>query len=305
MSSRRISTRIRKSVFAGLALAVAVLWAGIYLTQPAAPQHAAARATATLPTPNPAAAPTLRLTSSAADVALQRGITYEKSNIAHIASFERLFFEYLQRQYGIDQVFSASHTPINSPGPQQHQDTQQFLALRRIAYPTSFVQKLPIVQNDSITDMLLRAANCDHIVLPSDYDTLVNQNLEAGGYNLTHVLLALEFMADNGCNYYTSAQVQSLQDQVTTGMTKLANNLTTDADLRYEATAFLFWQGHTDNVTAAAVQQIVQSQLPSGGWGASVGDVTTSDHATLLAIWALLAYSHQPAHNQPIIRRPN
>lgn len=236
---------------------------------------------------------------------VERGIAYEKTRIHTMPPYERLMFDYLQRKYAIDKVFSAAHTPIPTPAKGQGVDPKQFNALLRIAYPNDLVDAIPDAADDTMSQMVMEAANCDHIPLPDDFGSLVNQNIQAGKYFLTHVALALRFMDDNGCTYFSSEQESQIRQSVTAGMKELAGNMTTKADLRYEATAFLLDTNLGQAVSDAWIRQTVTEQLPSGGWSESVGGTAANDHTTLLAIWALLGVTHPTAPNEPMIRRPN
>lgn len=239
------------------------------------------------------------------DTAIHKGLDYEKAHISSILPDIRLMFDYLERKYGIDQVFSAATTPILSPAIAQGQDPAQFMALRRIAYPDSLVTSLPDAQGDTQSQMLMAAANCDHIALPADYKDLVEHNLISGKYDLTHVELALKLLTENNCAYFTSPEIKDVRDRVAAGMAKLAANPETKADLRYESIALLLDMGRSDLVPHSWLLQIISEQLPTGGWSDSRGSNTPNDHTTLLAVWTLLQLSHPTAPNEPMIRRPN
>lgn len=254
---------------------------------------------------NPASLETLQYTDTAQGRSLRRGVNYLQARVTKIPSFERLMLDYLQRKYGLPQVFSASKTPITSPTKDQQEDPAQYQAFQRIAYPNSLVKSLPPAPDDNMSEMMLQAANCDHIPLPTHFVDTVNQNLAAGQYNLTHVAFALRLVTDNGCNYFSPEQTRAISDQTVQGMQQLTGNSNISADLRYEAAAFLYETGQSDLVSQSVLENIVAKQLPNGSWSQSGNDTQPRDHTTLLAIWALLAANDPNAPNEPMIRRPN
>lgn len=234
---------------------------------------------------------------------LTRGQENLVRSITQIAPFERLILDYLQRKYGLSQDLSASHTPIYPPVQGQGENLEQFLVFRRISYPDDLIRTLPTVVNDPIDKMMMAAAYCDRIKLPKDFVPLVRSNLAVGGYNLTHVIFAMKLLNDNGCAV-PGIQNSNFRNEIATKVQTLITDPSTAADLRYEAIAFLIDMGRVDLVQPSWISQIVSEQQIDGGWKQSQEAPTTSDHATILAFWALLQYTHPNAPNEPMIRRP-
>lgn len=240
--------------------------------------------------------------AAAQEQATERAQHYLTDRLNQIPPIERLILDYLQRKYGLDRRFSATVTPITF-AEQSGEDPDEYAALRRIAYPNDLVDKLSPRLTDPVTLMNITAANCDHIPLPKDFKNLPETNIDKGGYFLTHVMFALKMMKDNSCSYYSEADTTKISNQVAEKTTALITRADTIPDLRYEAIAFLLDSGRRDLVQEAWMGQIIAEQQPDGGWRLDKLQ-PNSDHTTMLALWALLAYTQPDVANEAMIRRP-
>ena len=226
---------------------------------------------------------------------------YLQNSISSIETSQRLILDYLQRKFDLDPKLGAAGTPILIP-----QNTQTYPLeihfLERIANPDKFVSVQPRSSLEGISYTNVYAANCDHTPLPSDYWSVVRNSLNAGGYNLTHIALALAFIQDNGCN--KPPDIGDIDEKLISGMVAIAKDNTRNMDLRFEATAFLMLSGRYDQVESNWIDTIVATQDKDGSWADKLGQATT-DHTTVLALWALLEYEHANKPYEPLIRRPS
>lgn len=110
-----------------------------------------------------------------------------------------------------------------------------------------------------------------------------------GGYDNTHALLALVWAIDNDC-VMPPAFDKALLADVVVDVYRIAddNGSTVVDDLRIEAMAFLAAAGRHDLIEAAWVDQVLDAQLPDGGWKGDPDDIDAADHTTGLALWLLL-----------------
>lgn len=239
---------------------------------------------------------------AAYETSINTGLAYLKDNEEQIAYSQWFILDYLQRKYGLDEAFSARNREISPP--QEEDSLQEFHVHKRIAYPDQLINELPLEGASSMRQMMMMAAHCDHIPLPADYEQLVRKNIQAGDYDMTHVAFSLERMKENGCAFPAELD-KELRDDVSQRMVDLAKDISTKPDLRYEAVAFLMHMGRRDLVQAEWIKQIVQQQQPDGGWKVNHEDSASNDHATVLALLALLEYSRPNAPNEPMLRRPN
>lgn len=172
---------------------------------------------------------------------------------------------------------------------------------RRIADPENIYQPGDWGSIESPVDELtLSALYCGHQPLPADYDVRLTTARDAGGYELTHVGMALTFLEDNGC---AEPLGPSFRADVEMRMASIPDSSDGLDDLEIEAIAFLLQMERGDLVRPQDMQLIVDSRLPSGGWPEYATDADSSWHATGLALWALLLYEcpglSEPFANQP------
>lgn len=227
--------------------------------------------------------------------AINQSISYLRTNLESVDPLNRLILDYLQRAYNLDHVFSNEKTPI--PPPQELQEAKEFSTFQRIVLPNQSVNTLPLDQADPMSQMMMQAANCDHIPIQPDFGELVVSNIRMGKYYLTHVAFSLQRMQENGCKYFSLQHEQAIRQEVTEGMSALVKDTRTSQDLRYEAIAFLMDIGHRDQIQKTSIDEMTQHQLPNGSW-------SNDDHTTILALWSLLEYTRPNTPKEPMIRIP-
>lgn len=236
---------------------------------------------------------------SAAEKAIRRSEAYQSQNITAAHPFQRLLFDYLQRSYKLNSRLSVAKSPFDIPQKDDSQSTElRYMA--RIAFPDKVMKEKPKQEPEGISFSNIYAANCDNLPIPGNFWAAMDEQYKSGGYYLTHVALAFRFLKDNKCAISDDAKV--LESQVNKGMIAIVNDPETVADLRYEAIAFLLLGGQRSDVKQKWINQIANEQLPNGGWAVKNGNKVADDHATLLAIWALLQYSRPDVEYQPLIR---
>lgn len=215
---------------------------------------------------------------------------------------QRLILDYLQRKYDLNPAIGVSGPPIDLyENPASYPEEIHFLA--RIVYPDKLVKQQPkgVISDPSI--MSIYAANCDHLALPGNYWQIVQKNVSEGGYAMAHATIALAFMRDNGCSIPQEAA--EIRATARDGLVELAGDPATVSDLRYETVAFLQLDGRYDLVEPDWIDRIISEQNADGSWGLSLADKKPNDHATVLALWALLEYNYPNKPHEPLIRRPS
>lgn len=130
----------------------------------------------------------------------------------------------------------------------------------------------------------VRALYCDRAPLPDDYGEQLAREAARGGYHLTHVGMALTWLADNGCDRpVDDAQVAGWID----ALAELVAT-TPPGDVSYEAAAVLLYLGHRDRIPEDYWERVLDEQHEDGGWPFDDERKESHWHPTLLAIWALL-----------------
>ena len=233
--------------------------------------------------------------------AINKTEDYLKNSGSSVDISQRLILDYLQRKFDLDPKLGTEGTPLFIPQSSQTYP-QEIHFLERIANPNSIVKVPPKSSIEGISYLNITAANCDYKPLPSNYWNTIRDSLRAGGYNLTHVALALAFIQDNGCN--KPADIDDINEKLTSGMVSIANDNPKNMDLRFEAIAFLMLSGRYDLVDSSWIDEIIASQAKNGSWTDKTGQAKT-DHITVLALWALLEYEHADEPYEPLIRRPS
>lgn len=230
-----------------------------------------------------------------AEQAITKAQQYLLDNSESITPQVRIFLDFLHRKFALNEKFSGQISPINTSDPEKGVEFE-LLALRRIAYKDSLITDL-----GPNPTLLARGANCDHIPLPSNISSVLQQEIDKGEYELTHAALSMQFMEELGC---TVENADALWTQAINGMTKMVSDEKIQPDLRYECFAFLLYMGYQDSVKLEWINQIIPEQLLDGGWAIEHNDIKSNDHSTLLALWALLEYSRPNTPDEPLIRRP-
>lgn len=237
------------------------------------------------------------MSATETQAAINRGKNYLKQNLDQVAPYQRLMLDFLQRKFQLDPAFSGEVTPIASYA--EPSEATMFAATERIAYRDRLVDTLPPLTTTT-DSMIMYAANCDRIPLPSGYETVLQQNVQEGSYAMTHVVFAFDFLHDNGCTI--PASWNKIRQQAFQGTLRFARNPAVDQDLRYESIAFVLHDDLRAETKPAAIKQILHEQRKDGGWGGAATDTTMQDHQTMLALWALLEYAHPEAPKEPLIR---
>ena len=198
-----------------------------------------------------------------------------------------LWLDVMHRRFGISEFADAlkRYDQVMSEQPDQ---APLRAVLRRIADRDNPVQpedwEAVSLSSDRI---LVSALYCDRLGLPPSFAEVLHKAAKAGGYYLTHVLLAWIWIEENGCaltlpdgfidDVYTATSAIIYEDPLTlTG-------------LRIEAAAFLYLAGQGARVDGVFVERIIVEQNDDGGWGESSSGQGGSDwHSTIVGLLLLL-----------------
>lgn len=288
-------------VLIGIVVTTAVVLFIVYQTPPSS------KVSSSLPT-NTDTKPYLALSPSEKqqyEAAIGQGLSYLQANEASVSPLQGLLLNYLQRKFDLNtkfMEFGASNASATATLSQV--DATDLKIHSRIAKPNDLPSSLPIQNAEPINLMMMYATHCDHLALPSNYNELVQQNIAAGGYSLTHAGYSLERMKENSCSFDTETD-QTMRRSIESGMVLIVNNEDTSTDLRYEAIALLQHMGRPDLVKKSWFDTIIAEQKSDGGWSVASDQAASSDHASVLALWALLEVTRQDSAYEPVLRRPN
>lgn len=231
--------------------------------------------------------------------AINRALVYIERNPNEISALQWFFVDYLQRKFDLDPKFRAAARNLKPPSDKN--ENLQFQIHQRIINPQALVKELELSKNDSMDNMVRMATHCDHIDLPANYDALLQNNINAGGYEMTHAAYSLTRIKELNCP--KPSRYDEMLAQLTSQLAELASNPKTPNDLRYEATAFLYDMGRGDQVRVEWINRIVSEQQPDGSWENSEDEQANHDHTTILALWSLLESSRDDVASKPILRK--
>jgi hypothetical protein len=216
-------------------------------------------------------------------------------------------FSHMRRRFGLV-VPLASGRPADDIGAEVRRP-EVFQIYRRVEDPQAAVEKWQIAALPTAIDRITATAlHCDRIPPPGDWIDVLHKGSAAGGYALTHSVLATEWSVENGC--LRRAGVQELQtDQIALLVTlvqrreELRDQFDAITDMWIEAVAMLYYIGAGDMVRREWVEEIVRIQKDDGGWSRNPDEERSNPHATALALWVLLEYSKPDTPRTPWIQQ--
>ncbi|MBM4361999.1 MAG: hypothetical protein FJ104_04920, partial [Deltaproteobacteria bacterium] len=142
------------------------------------------------------------------------------------------------------------------------------------------------------------ALYCDLRPLPPDYPATLTAAAGLGGYELTHVLLALVWAEENGCPPPLGAAARAA---IESEVAAIAGTPGPPPDLVIEAEAFLHLARRTDLLHPALTDELLALQLDDGGFPVVPASIRSDWHPTGLALWVLLAVKDPGAPRVPLI----
>lgn len=174
-------------------------------------------------------------------------------------------------------------------------DAAAALALfRRIFDGSEVLDTAYLANTGDIDRRTLQALYCDTQPPPAGFRDELMDALELGGYETTHVLLAALFIRSNGCTGILDVTDVRLIESRVAEQIVLDDGFLDDLDI--EAMAFLAAGDRMDLVPPVARDALLATQQADGSWAehtaldGTIGAVPGFQHATVLAIWFLLAW---------------
>jgi hypothetical protein len=158
------------------------------------------------------------------------------------------------------------------------------------------VAELKRVTNE-VDVITLPALYCDRLDFPANYSTLLEEGVNNGGYQLTHVLLAWIWIQENGGEIELP---DGFVEDMYQANAALINTDSTVTDLEMEAAAFLCLAGQSELVDDSFVDCVIASQAVDGSWGG----IDKRWHTTVLGLLYLL-HMEFPSDSYPPVLAPN
>jgi hypothetical protein len=202
-----------------------------------------------------------------------------------------LFLDVMHRRFGVPQFADAlaRYDEVLAGRPKE---APLLRVLRRIADADNPLRpddwEHVLIHGDRI---LVSALYCDRLGLPAWFAEVLGNAVKAGGYALTHALLAWTWIQDNRCKL--AVPDGFVEEMYRAVVAILENSPTVVNDLKLEAAAFLCLARQGARVDPRFVRHVVAIQNFDGGWG-KLDDADpakpheSSWHSTILALLLLL-----------------
>jgi hypothetical protein len=201
--------------------------------------------------------------------------------------FALLWLAAMRRRFGIGE-FADALQRFDRVLAEQPEQLPLLRVFRRIADNDN---PLRVEDMDAVTHLsdriIVTALYCDRLTLPQSFPEVLEKALSAGGYYLTHALLACIWIQERGCNL--AARAGFIDDLYRANAALVDEDPMTVTDVKLEAAAFLYHAGQGALVNHAFVESVIRTQNTDGGWGVRRDGQRGSDwHATVLGLLLLL-----------------
>ena len=233
--------------------------------------------------------------------AVAKAINFLDGYDMSLTPYGLLMLDVMYRRFGITEFADAlqRYDQILAQNPPQAALLRVF---RRIADYNNPLQPgdLDAVQND-LDRITAPALYCNRFGLSADYPKMVEQAVHSGGYMSPHVLLALIWIQENGCEAPFS---EDFIESVYAANAALIDDDSVVTDLELEAAAFLYLAGQGTRVDNAFVERAIAVQNDNGSWPYS-SDLPGESywHASILGLMFLLHVKY-PADSYPPMLAP-
>jgi hypothetical protein len=214
-----------------------------------------------------------------------------------------LWLDVIYRRFGVAE-FADSLQRYDQLLTEQPENAALLRVFRRIAdYDNPLLTEdlqAVILPSDII---IVHALYCDRPErgLPIDYSRMLDREAGDGGYHLTHVLLALIWVQENGCELELP---DGFLDAIYHANAALINTDSAVTDLELEAAAFLYLAGQGDLVDDSFIERAILSQNGDGSWGSSSNEEEAEYwhwHSTILGLLLLLHVEFPAGAYPPVL----
>jgi hypothetical protein len=200
--------------------------------------------------------------------------------------FALLWLDVMHRRFGIP-PFADALQRFDRVLAERRQELPLLRVFRRMADRDN---PLRLEDLDAVTHpsdrLVVCALYCDRLGLsPSFFAEMLDKAANAGGYYLTHALLAVIWMREYGGDAGLPAAF--VENLYRANAALISADARTVSDMKLEAAAFLHFAGQGARVDRTFVESVLLTQQRDGGWGKS-GGARSDWHSTILALLLLL-----------------
>lgn len=202
-----------------------------------------------------------------------------------------LFLDIMHRRFGVEQ-FADALQRYDEVLAERPKEAPLLRVLRRMADASNPLRPDDWDHVQIHTDrVLVSALYCDRLGLPPSFAEVLGKEVKAGGYHLTHALLAWVWIRENRCELEVP---DGFAEELYRAVAAIIDDgPTTVNDLKLEAAAFLCLARQGARVDPGFVRHVLSIQRADGGWGKPDHPHPdrpdeSSWHSTILALLLLL-----------------
>ncbi len=232
-------------------------------------------------------------------VAQKNATTFIQQPGALRSHFFALMAEYMQRGYGWQT--SLRVTDILHSAPVYDDERGQMALFARLYNGKSSVPCHDIKAQTGLQQLMAWSINASTCKPDKTFSDMLWQYSRSGGRDLTHAALCLAWLQEQSMTTAVE-NADSLQRYQISSLTSLAQAEGYNTDTGLEALIGLIRLGRSRDIQPEWIAAVLQAQHADGGWPRTTEANESSDmHATLLALWVLLDYSHEGHAARPWI----
>jgi hypothetical protein len=218
------------------------------------------------------------------EAAIARGVRALTAQRGQVEQHSLFVPAYLGRRYG----FEALARFVDDFDPQSAAFAKQPTVNRMFAHAYDRgqrVERIELEDQHPIAELLYPALHCDYLPLPPTFTARVERALGTGGYETSHAVLALGFIAERGC---TLGALSALRERGARALERELRAAREASDLNMELCALLGYLGQSERIEPRWRELVMTAQRDDGGWGYAGADRANWHHTTM-ALLCLLA----------------
>lgn len=236
----------------------------------------------------------LNYNSDSIKKAIDRTVNFFK-NKDKIDAQSYLLLDYLIRKYEIP--FSIDKGKVESAFTENELNSS-FKLFYRIIAPPAITVVVPDTFNNPMEQSLISALMCKEKSVDEKFLDFLEQQINNGGYPLTHAVIALIWLRENQC-LINEKRMDGMISKSINSLLELAKKEKFNTDSGIEAMAVLCYSGNYKKIKPFMVSEVLKVQKANGSWAHSPETNVTDEHTTILALWFLLGIEYQN-HNPSV-----
>jgi hypothetical protein len=199
-------------------------------------------------------------------------------------------YSHLQPRYSWPELPAQRHNAFIKDSLRQNGDERalnildQMIIFERLMNPAYQLPREKMASAKETDAFIAPALYCDRYPLDTaTYFPILRQEVAAGGYRLSHTLLAYIWLEEKSC--FPPSQLQAMRTRLVQENRAMLETMEGWWDLKIEVAALLKAVG--ESLPEAWTAEIIAAQQPDGGWREKPQDQRSNTHTTILAMWYL------------------